>query len=149
MNKTIPTAAAFLVAMCLSLAAFAQANPPASPPATDKAVPPEVDAAFAAWDLDKNGSLSLAEFRSGWVALRRAGELQARLRTQFQSVDTNKNDAIDASEYGSLLLVKRAGNSAPPLSTFDANKDQRLEFGEYLQLVEHLARPAVAPAPKK
>jgi hypothetical protein len=151
MNKTIPAATAFLVAMCLSPIAFAQTtSAPAKPAAAaDNAVPPEIDAAFAAWDADKNGALSLPEFRAGWVALRRAGELQARLRTQFHTVDTNKNDAIDASEYGSLVLVKRAGKSAPPLSAFDANKDQRLEFGEYLELVQRLAQPASTPAPKK
>ena len=155
MKKLIPAATSFLLAMCLSQSAFAQANPPAKPAAAaaaDKTVPPEVDAAFAAWDVDKNGALSRDEFRNGWIALRRAGELQARLRTQFHTVDANKNDAIDASEYGTLVLVKRAGNAAPPLSAFDANKDQKLEFDEYLALVQRMAQPAAkaaAPAPKK
>ena len=148
MNKTIPAVTAFLFAMCVSPLAFAQANAPAKPvSAAEKSVPPEIDAAFAAWDADKNGTLSLAEFRNGWIALRRAGELQARLRTQFHTVDTNKNDAIDAGEYGSLVLIQRAGKSAPPLSTFDTNKDQRLEFGEYLELVQRMAQPASTPAP--
>lgn len=143
-----------LLSIVLAQAAGAQAA--GKPAATaDTSVPPEIDAAFTAWDLDKNGVLSRAEFRSGWVALRRAGELQTRLRAQFHAVDANKNDAIDAGEYNSLVLVQRAGKSAPPLSTFDTNKDQRLEFDEYLQLVQRLApavrqeAPAPTPAPKK
>jgi hypothetical protein len=155
MNKTLlATAGTGILSLLLAHAAYAQAAATRPAAATaDKTVPPEVDAAFAAWDLDKNGALSLNEFRSGWVALRRAGELQARLRTQFHTVDANKNDAIDASEYGSLVLVKRAGKSAPPLSTFDTNKDQRLEFGEYVELVQRLAAAeqaaSPAPAPRK
>jgi hypothetical protein len=153
MNKTLLAVGTGLLALCIAHAACAQAAATKPAAAGDKAVPPEIDAAFAAWDLDKNGALSLTEFRSGWVALRRAGELQARLRTQFHAVDANKNDAIDASEYGSLVLVQRAGKSAPPLSTFDTNKDQRLEFDEYVQLVQRMATAeraaSPAPAPRK
>ena len=152
MNKTILAA---IVAGLLSLfpthGASAQAVATRPATASDKTIPPEIHAAFAAWDQDRNGALSLSEFRSGWVALRRAGELQARLRAQFHTVDANRSGAIDASEYGSLLLVKRAGKSAPPLSTFDTNKDQRLQFGEYLKLVQGMAASAqtAAPAPRK
>ena len=140
-----------LLCLCLAQVAFAQAA--ASKPAAtgDKTIPAEISAAFTAWDADKNGTLSLAEFQDGWLALRRAGEIQARLRTQFHAVDANRNNAIDASEYISLVLVKRAGKSAPPLSTFDTNKDQRLQFGEYLELVQRLAANAkpAAPAPRR
>jgi hypothetical protein len=155
MNKPILAALGVgVLSLFLTQAACAQAAAGKAEASADKTVPPEVDAAFAAWDQDKNGALSLAEFRSGWVALRRAGELQARLRTQFHNVDANKNDAIDPGEYGSLVLVKRAGKSAPPLSTFDTNQDQRLEFGEYVELVQRMAAAgqapaAPAPAPKK
>lgn len=153
MNKTL-LAGTGILSLFLAQAAYAQAAATTTTAATaDKTVPPEIDAVFAAWDLDKNGALSLNEFRSGWVALRRAGEMQARLRTQFHTVDANKNDAIDASEYGNLVLIQRAGKSAPPLSTFDTNKDQRLEFDEYVELVQRMAaaerEASPAPAPKK
>jgi hypothetical protein len=71
-----------------------------------------------------------------------------RLHQQFEAVDADGNDAIDAAEYGNLLLVKRAGKNAPSLSAFDANKDQRLQFPEYLALVRHMTeRRTAAPAP--
>jgi Ca2+-binding EF-hand superfamily protein len=143
---TLPIAvAAGLLAMSFPLFVAAQA-PAAKPPAKAAAetVPPEIDTAFRAWDADKSGTLSLQEFRNGWMLLRRAGELQARLREQFHKIDANGNNAIDANEYANLVLVKQAGKSAQPLSSFDTNKDQRLVFGEYVELVQRMAqRPAV------
>ena len=116
-----------------------------TPPATTtpalraEPIPPQVDATFKAWDADGNGALSIGEFRTGYAGLRQAGENQARLRQQFSTIDGDKNGAIDATEYGNLLLIKNAGAAAPPLSTFDANKNQRLELGEYMALVRRMA----------
>ena len=42
-------------------------------------------------------------------------------------------------QYGGLLLVKQAGNKAPQMAVFDANKDGKLAFGEYVKLVQALA----------
>jgi len=153
MNKTFFAAiSAGVLSLSFAHAACAQAVAAKPAVGAEKAGDTQIEAAFAAWDLDRNGVLSRTEFRSGWMALRRAEALQARLRTQFHAVDANKNNAIDASEYGSLLLVKRAGSAAPPLSAFDSNKNQRLEFGEYLELVQRLAATtpvAAAPTPRK
>jgi Ca2+-binding EF-hand superfamily protein len=98
-----------------------------------------VGEAFKAWDKDRNGSLSLVEFRTGWQQVQRVAETQARLRHQFGMVDVNKNNAIDPAEYGSLVLVKQAGKNAPQMSVFDANRDGKLAFGEYVRLVQALA----------
>ncbi len=108
-------------------------------PAPLMAEPSAADTAFAAWDVDHNGSLSPQEFRNGWERVRRASQLEAQLRKQFNAVDVNRNGAIDPAEYGTLILVKNAGKAAPPLSSFDANKDGKLQFGEYLKLVQTLA----------
>lgn len=104
--------------------------------------------AFKAWDKDGNGSLSLVEFRTGWQQVQRVAETQARLRHQFTTVDANKNNAIDPAEYGTLLLVKQAGKNAPQMSMFDANRDGKLEFGEYVKLVQALAPEAGKAAAK-
>jgi Ca2+-binding EF-hand superfamily protein len=129
----------FLLAAAMPQAwAQAAKTPPAA--AQRAASSPDAAAdAFKAWDKDRNGSLSLPEFRAGWQQARRASELQARLRAQFATVDANKNDAIDPGEYGSLMLVKQAGKSAPQMSVFDGNRDGKLEFGEYVRLVQALA----------
>jgi Ca2+-binding EF-hand superfamily protein len=156
-SRRLVFALAGLALACASTQACAQAaaakpQPQPQPqralpaPAAAPAMPrePAVDATFRAWDADHDGVLSQAEFRQGWNSVRQRAEdkVEASLRTQFDKVDANHNGAIDAGEYGNLLLVQRAGKSAPALSSFDRNGDQRLEFDEYMALV---ARLAVAP----
>ena len=121
--------------------AWAQAAKPVPQPAAAQAKPAADPAgeAFKAWDKDRNGSLSPVEFRAGWQQVQRVAETQARLRHQFGVVDANRNGAIDPPEYGGLLLVKNAGARAPQMSTFDANKDGKLAFPEYVRLVQALA----------
>jgi len=117
--------------------AHAQNKPATSAPVN--AEPKAADAAFAAWDADRSGSLSQQEFRNGWENVRRASQREANLRRQFVVIDSNRNSAIDPSEYSTLVLIKNAGKSAPPLSTFDSNKDGKLQLTEYLKLVQTLA----------
>jgi glucose/arabinose dehydrogenase len=114
-------------------------------------VPPQVDAAFKAFDTDRNGSLSLAEFRSGWQTMRRSGAqtVQARLQQQFKQVDANGNGGIDRTEYSGLVLVKRAGSAAPPFSEFDRDGSQKLEYAEYAELVRRLGTAQTGTAPRK
>lgn len=142
----------FLVAaaaFCASSASAQDKPAPATKPAAAKPaaaksiaaepVPPRVDATFRLWDGDRNGVLSLQEFRNGWIALRREGVRDSRQRAQFDKVDANDNGAIEAGEYQKLLLVERAGKSAPALAAFDANGNGRLEFVEYQDMVRKLA----------
>lgn len=157
MTPRKPTVAA-IAGVCLAMAsglACAQAAQPApaqASPLRAEPSPPQVDATFAAWDLDHNGVLSLQEFRDGSRGMRRMAGVRGRLHQQFEAVDADGDDAIDAAEYGNLVLVKRAGKGAPPLAMFDANKDQHLDFPEYLALVRHMgerrtATPRAATAP--
>jgi hypothetical protein len=132
----------FFLGLSLALAsasavADAQTKPVAPAPARTSQT--GADAAFAAWDVDHNGNLSRQEFGNGWEKVRRTAEVEARLRKQFVAVDVNRNGAIDPAEYGTLILVKNAGKSAPPLSNFDASKDGKLQLAEYLRLVQILA----------
>ena len=141
MNRNARLLAIVTVIALSAPAAWAQsAKPPAAnaTPQMRPAADPAADA-FKAWDKDRNGSLSLVEFRAGWQQVQRVAETQARLRQQFATVDANKNNAIDPAEYGSLVLVQQAGKSAPQMSVFDGNRDGKLEFAEYLRLVQALA----------
>lgn len=115
--------------------AWAQAAKPAARATT---ADPAAEA-FKAWDKDRDGNLSLVEFRAGWQQVQRVAETQARLRQQFSTVDANGNGAIDPGEYGGLVLVKQAGKDAPQMSVFDGNRDGKLGFGEYVKLVQALA----------
>ena len=100
----------------------------------------DTDAAmFKAWDKNGDGQLSPAEFRAGREEAKAVARAQAALARQFAAMDANHDRAIDAGEYGHLLLVKDAGKAAPPLARFDADGDGWLEFVEYVRLVETLA----------
>lgn len=129
--------------LALPIVAFAQ---DAKPAAARQAGGP--DAVFAAWDKDGNGALSKDEFRNGWAGTRNALATQ-RLKAEFQRHDENKDGKLQANEYANLALVQRAGTSAPMLSAFDKNKDQGLDFAEYVDFVktaaqQHPAAPAAA-----
>lgn len=142
MNTIRSTMMALAGGMALFAAQAASAQSAATKPAPAAQARPAQDPAaeaFKAWDKDGNGSLSLAEFRTGWQQVQRVTEVQARLRHQFGTVDANKNNAIDPAEYGNLVLVKQAGKNAPQMSVFDANRDGKLEFGEYVKLVQTLS----------
>ena len=126
------------------------AAPASSQPAADQAqAPPRAEAIFGALDANKDKALSLQEFQAGYASVQRAIALEVRLREQFQTVDANRSGAIEAGEYTNLALVKRAGKAAPELATFDANKNQKLEFAEYVTVVHRLAASQPAEPAKK
>ena len=143
--------ASFALAGSLAIAASATAQTstptPAATPAPAAAAPARsngpspgdgqaatADQLFAAWDKDKNRTLTLDEFKNGWESAREQN-IMGRLEAQFRTADKDKSGLIEAGEFANLPLIKRAGSGAPPMSAFDANKDQKLDFKEYLDLV--------------
>lgn len=134
------------VATALALCA-ASASSPAAPAAVLGEAPvgsrvTSAAAAFQAMDADKNGALSAQEFAAGYAVVQRRMTLAIRLREQFGRVDADHNGAINATEYANLMLVRRAGATAPPLAAFDTDKNGSLDFAEYLAAIRRLA-----PAP--
>ncbi|MDE2407545.1 MAG: hypothetical protein KGL91_06765 [Xanthomonadaceae bacterium] len=129
----------------------AQARKPAAPvaPAATASTQDPAAEAFRQWDRNGDGQLSLVEFRAGWQQAQAAAQVQMQLRRQFSSLDANHDGAIDASEYGNLVLIRNAGKHAPPLARFDANADGKLQFGEYVKLVETLAPQQASNGPGK
>ena len=133
---------ALVLAMLMAQGVHAQSRKSATAAAPAAPAPAAKDMAaetFKQWDKNADGQLSLPEFRAGWQQAQAAAQLQVQLRRQFATLDANHDGAIDASEYGNLVLIKNAGKNAPPLARLDANADGKLEFGEYLKLVETLA----------
>jgi hypothetical protein len=111
--------------------------------------PVGADTLFAAWDKNKDGVLSKDEFRAGWTAARDEAVLQ-RLHAEFTRRDEDGSGKIDTAEYAKLAIVQRAGKDAPMLSAFDGNKDNALEFEEYLDFVRtsmKTLQSTAAPAP--
>ena len=129
---------------CLVLTFAAAGVVHAQQPATaaKPAVAPKPDLAadtFRNWDKDGSGDLSLVEFRAGWQQAQQVANVQMRLRQQFGRVDLNDDNAIDASEYAKLVLIRNAGTAAPPMARFDTNANGTLQFGEYAALVQALS----------
>jgi Ca2+-binding EF-hand superfamily protein len=110
-----------------------------------KPVRTAAEVTFDAWDKDHNGQLSREEFRAGWERAQQHLQAEARLRQHFATVDANKSGALEPAEYATLELVKKAAKDAP-MSRFDLNKDGKLQFGEYLRLVQVLSPANVGAA---
>jgi hypothetical protein len=151
MNKSI-----VLIAALVAPAAFAQqpakapVAAPAAPAAAAQQGPAGPDAMFAAWDKNHDGMISKDEFRAGYMAARDTMAVQ-RLHIEFQRRDDNHDGKLQANEYAQMMLVQRAGKNAPPMSAFDADKNQSLDFEEYLEALKNMAKPqpAAAASPKK
>lgn len=139
------------VVLCLAvLAADASAQSKPAAPAAAKPAPgvnieQGIDKMFAALDTDNNKQLSFDEFKRGVVAERRQSLMLQQLGQLFKAGDKSGNGALEAVEFNALPGVKAAKEPKPKFADFDLNKDQKLEFREYLQYVNRMS----APPPKK
>ena len=121
----------------LALSALAAAAPARAQAAQGTA--PSPDTVFDAWDKDKNKSLSLEEFKAGF----QMGQAQVAVRKlhgNFVAMDKNKSNFIEQDEYANLELIKKAGAKAPAMSSFDGDKNSKLDFKEYVSLIETMVR---------
>lgn len=144
--------------LMLSALGFASANAqtkPAPAPAKPAAGKPAagnngnieqgIDKMFAALDKDNNKQLSYDEFKNGVVAERRQAMLMQRLGQIFQEADKNGNKTLEVVEFNALPGVKAAKDPKPKFADFDKNKDQKMDFREYLEFVSKMSEQA----PKK
>jgi Ca2+-binding EF-hand superfamily protein len=139
--------AAGLVAATLTGTAFAQAakpaaTKPAAAPANaqvgERATPEMV---FNAWDKDKNKSLSLDEFKAGWTEIQQR-QVIAKLHQNFVAMDANKSGTLEQDEFAKLEIIKKAGAKAPMMSAFDADKNGKMDFKEYVEMIASMMKSA-------
>jgi Ca2+-binding EF-hand superfamily protein len=136
-------AAGPVLAQAPGTGAGAAPKPAAAPTADSIAANSSPEHMFGEWDTDKNQQLSLQEFKAG-MEKARTTELLGRLVQQFRKSDRDNSQFLEASEYAAIPVVRSAGSGAPPLSAFDADKDQKLAFEEYLELVKAMIRRGAA-----
>jgi Ca2+-binding EF-hand superfamily protein len=141
-NKLLAAGVAAAVAATLTGSAFAQAAKPAAAPAA-KAAPqaatPEM--VFNSWDKDKNKTLSVEEFKAGWTEIQMRQTVN-KLHQNFVQMDANKSGALEAGEFANLELIKKAGAKAPMMSAFDADKNGKMDFKEYVEMIASMMKTA-------
>lgn len=130
-------AASAVAALALAFAGATAAQQPATPAGKPRAATP--DETFALWDKDKNKSLSLDEFKAGFQ-MSQAQIAVRKLHGNFTAMDKNKSNFIEQDEYANLEIIKKAGAKAPVLATFDVDKNGKLDFKEYVKLIETMVR---------
>ena len=63
-----------------------------------------------------------------------------KMHLNFVAMDTNKSNALEANEFANLELIKKAGAKAPMMSAFDADKNGKMEFKEYVEMVSTMMK---------
>jgi Ca2+-binding EF-hand superfamily protein len=138
-NNLAALTAALALAFAGAAAAQTAAPAKAGAPAANKPRVATPDETFALWDKDKNKSLSLEEFKAGYQMVQAQGTVR-KLHANFAAMDKNKSNALEFDEYANLELVKKAGAKAPAMTTFDTDKNGKLDFKEYLGMIEAMVK---------
>lgn len=145
---------ALLFSPVLSHAQATAAKPVPAKPATTKPAAPAnkqpdltqgIDQMFAAMDTDKNKQLSFDEFKNGVVAQRRQMMIIERLQQNFKTVDKNANGTLEIVEFNALPGLQTLPPPKPVFATFDLNKDQKMDFREYVEFVGKMSSQAAPP----
>jgi Ca2+-binding EF-hand superfamily protein len=100
-----------------------------------------VDKMFADLDKDNNKQLSYEEFKNGVVNQRRQVLIIERLRENFKAADKNNNDTLEVTEFNALPGIQGMPAPKPAFATYDLNKDQKMDFREYVEFVGKMSAP--------
>lgn len=138
--KLIPYTLAVL-GLAFSISSASAQSKPAAPAQQPANIEQGIDQMFAALDKDKNKQLSYEEFKNGVVAERKQAMLMQRLGGIFKEADKNGNGNLELAEFNTLPGLKAAKEPKPKFADFDANKDQKLSFREYLTFVQAMSQP--------
>jgi Ca2+-binding EF-hand superfamily protein len=119
----------------------AQAKPAAAPAGKQPDLTQGIDQMFAAMDTDKNKQLSFEEFKNNVVAQRRQMLIIERLRENFKVADKNKSGSLEATEFNALPGMQSLPAPKPAFATYDLNKDQKMDFREYVEFIGKMSAP--------
>ena len=139
MSKRNILAATAVAALALAFAGTASAQAAGAKPGATPQQQASPEDVFNRWDKDKNKSLSLDEFRAGFGEVAMANAVR-KLHQNFTAMDKNKSGALEQDEFANLELIKKAGSKAPMMSAYDADKNGKLEFKEYVSLIETMMK---------
>lgn len=142
-TKILPLTLALAV-----LAGGALAQTPAAKPAAATAAKPGENAEAMFKSIDSNGDkmISLNEFKSGLEAQRQRSQALQRLQAQFKQMDKNKSGGLESAEFNELPLVKSGVKPVPTFAETDGNRDQKVDFREYVGAVGKYIQTHPAPA---
>jgi Ca2+-binding EF-hand superfamily protein len=145
-------ALALIFSPVISQAQSTAAKPAAAKPAAPANKQPDltqgIDQMFAAMDVDKNKQLSFEEFKNGVVAQRRQMMIIERLQQNFKAADKNANSTLEIAEFNALPGLQAMPAPKPAFASFDVNKDQKMDFREYVEFIGKMSTQAAAQ-PKK
>ena len=101
-----------------------------------------IDKIFADMDTDKNKQISFEEFKVSVVNQRRQMFIIEKLRENFKASDKNGNGTLEIAEFNALPGLQNMPPPKPAFATFDLNKDQKMDFREYVEFVGKISTPA-------
>jgi len=89
-----------------------------------------MDGEFRKMDADKDGQVAKFELEQ-FQQQQAVAAAEARNRTQFVQLDTNKNGQLSPAEFAKLVTAPPTINAQPLLSRMDGNRDGQVSLVEY------------------
>jgi hypothetical protein len=108
----------------------ARAVNPTAVPVPRTAFIQTMDAEFRKMDADKNNLVTGTEIEQFQRAVSYL-EAQARVRTLFAQLDTDRNGQLSPTEFGKLAVAPAPPKAAPILGQADLNRDGKITLVEY------------------